>query len=944
LATGYATAGTWCRHCGGPLPPDFLPGAGDSDAAPRRYCCYGCRLLGEQRPVTLPATEVVEPVAGTPWFRIGVGVALASQAMLLGFAVNLTPPEGSWRLLLHGILAGSALAVLCVLGGPLFGAAWDRVRRRRVSVELLFIAGILGALGASLWSTATGIGAVYYEVVAVLLVVYTAGKTLTARARERALAESRRLRERFDTCRRVRPDGSEILTPVGAIEAGDVVRVFPGEPVPVDGRIQSGASFLRETPLTGEPFPVVRRTGDTVLAGSWAEDGELLVEATVAGRARRLDELLSLVEQARRTAMPADADTGALPLADRITRWFLPLVLVTALATFAVWTLRGHWSAGVFHALAVLLVACPCALGLATPLGLWNALATLAARGVVVTSGVALERLAGANHAVFDKTGTLSEDRQSLVDFVTAGPESRAMIQQLLREVQRRSPHPVARAFASSDDGDPAFPGVAVTIESIKPVPAHGLEAWVRIGGHEHHLRLGQPDWIGHAGEREALEDALLGNPGDPRVAVELDGRLVGLAVVRERPRASAGAALNWMQALGFRITVLTGDLAGRASSLIASLRAGGTAAPAAGAPEVAVAGSQTPAGKAQRVGDLRGAGDAVVFVGDGINDAPALRAASVGVALMQGAPLASASADILLCGDDLCEIPRAVQLARRVRDAIRSNLLFAAFYNTLGMALAATGYLHPITAALLMVGSSTIVSWRALRSGRDEGCHPPLPATRRQARVQRLWTRWILPASCVLQIPVLIHLGQLGGPAAAGAAGLLTLLAFVLARIGRLEDLPTGRSRWWLPGLQMAGAMLGPGNLGMLAGWWVDAGFGPVMRDGVCLCCQSHHYFTLAGGVPWMDLGMLAAGLPAMWPAAARLPGRLPRWGLLALSAAGMVLGMAWGANLVLGWAGPGHPAQFLIAFAGMTGGMLVGMFFACAAGEAMLRGKGEG
>ncbi|MCW5559966.1 MAG: cation-translocating P-type ATPase, partial [Verrucomicrobiae bacterium] len=283
MRTDPVAAAGLCRHCGGPLPRDFLPGAGDSDAGPRRYCCYGCRLLGEQRPASLPAADaanVREPAAGTPWFRIGVGVALASQAMLLGFAVNLTPPEGAWRGLLHAILAGSAFAVLAVLGGPLFRAAWDRARRRRVSVELLFIAGILGALGASLWSSVTGIGAVYYEVVAVLLAVYTAGKTLTARARERALAESRRLRETFDTCRRVRDDGSEILTSAAAIEAGDVVRVFPGEPVPVDGRIRSGASFVRETPLSGEPFPVVRRAGDAVLAGSWAEDGELVVEAT----------------------------------------------------------------------------------------------------------------------------------------------------------------------------------------------------------------------------------------------------------------------------------------------------------------------------------------------------------------------------------------------------------------------------------------------------------------------------------------------------------------------------------------------------------------------------------------------------------------------------------------------------------------------------------------
>ena len=311
------------------------------------------------------------------------------------------------------------------------------------------------------------------------------------------------------------------------------------------------------------------------------------------------------------------------------------------------------------------------------------------------------------------------------------------------------------------------------------------------------------------------------------------------------------------------------------------------------------------------------------------------IASASVGVALTHGAPLATASADALLCGDGLEELPRAIALARRVRDAIRSNLFFAAFYNLLGMALAATGRLHPITAALLMVGSSTIVSWRALRSGGVESCHPPavgeFPASGRS-----VWT-WILPLTFLLQIPLLIYLGQLRGSGALaaviGAMALAGLSSWLL-----LSSSTT--SAGWRPGLWMTAGMLGPGNLAMLLGWWVDAGFGPVMRDGVCLCCQSHHYFSLSGRIPWMYLGMLLGGLPAMATGLTALPGRLGRWPLLALAAAGMILGMGWGADLVLHWAGPGHPRQFLFAFAGMTAGMLTGMFFACAAGEAMAAG----
>lgn len=911
-----------CAFCSAPLPVDFLTGAGNPETGARHYCCYGCRLLGDRRPASLPAAEFVAPTANTPWFRIGIGVALASQAMLLGFAVNLTPPEGGLRWILHALLAGSSLVVLAVLGGPLLQTAWASACRRRITVEMLFLAGIVGAFGASAWSTLTGVGAVYYEVVAVLLVVYTVGRTLTARARERAFAESRRLRDTFDTCRRLAADGTAVLTPVAAVEPGDRVRVFPGEPVPVDGRILDGASYLRETPLTGEPFPVVRRAGDRVLAGSWAEDGELLLEATASGRSRRLDELLALVEQARDAAV--SQRTGPMDLADRITRWFLPFVLIVSATTFVAWTAHGQAAVGLFNALAVLLVACPCALGLATPLGLWNALATLAARGMVVRSGDALERLAQVDLVMFDKTGTLSEERQSLVDFVAREPGQRTWLLHVLREVQSRSPHPAARAFAALEPERDFVPPV---ILSLKPVPARGIEAWIRDGEREHHLRVGQTDWIGHDSDRRSLAGELRDGSTDPVVAIEVDGHLAGLAVVRERVRDSVPDTLRWLGGLGCRITILTGDQVSRARNLIQS----------AGAPEsiTAIEGSLNPTGKCDRVAAAEAGGSRVAFVGDGVNDAPALGAASVGIALLHGAPLATATADAVLCGDDLLEIPHAIALARRVRGAIRSNLLFAAFYNALGMALAATGRLHPITAALLMVGSSTVVSWRALRSGRAGDCHPQSDGRSSDSVPGAL--RLAIPATMLMQIPLVLYLGALAPVPAVLATLVLGALGLGFFRLGRMRRVASGPWGWLVPGLWMTGAMLGPGNLGMLLGWWVDAGWGPVMREGVCLCCQSHHYFSLSGRIPWMYLGMLVGGLPAMLPGIAALGGRLGRTALLGLSALGMTLGMSSGADAILRWAGPGHPLQFLLALGGMTIGMLIGMFFACAAGEAV-------
>ncbi|HAB15937.1 MAG TPA: cation-translocating P-type ATPase [Verrucomicrobiota bacterium] len=915
-----------CEYCGGPL-PHGAEGERPMEP-PARFCCYGCRVLGEARPRSLDSLGDA-PTSTTPWFKIGVGVALASQAMLLGFAVNLTPPDGALRWVLHGALAASALTVLAVLGWPLLKASWDCVGRRRITVELLFLAGIVGAFGASVFSSITGVGAVYYEVVAVLLVVYTVGKTLTARARERAGLETTRLRDTFDTSRRIKSDGTEEICPSRAIEIGDDVRVLPGEPVPVDGRIQSGASFVRETPLTGEPNSVVRRAGDCVLAGSWVEDGELRLLATASGRNRRLDELLHWVERARSETNPSFGSREAR-FVDHVTAWFLPLVVAGALTTLAVWGSQGQWAAGLFNALAVLLVACPCALGLAAPLAWWNALATLAARGVVCRSTDVLDRLAQIRRVVFDKTGTLSESQQSLVDFAAAGgPSARAEVLGILGAVQSQSSHPVARAFAAAG----IVPDPQVVVRSIKPVPARGLEAWVERAGREFRLQIGTRDWVlaGCPGatsvEPELLADLRV-NSEDPHIYVAIEGRLVGLALVRERLRNHVSEAWKQLQELGCTVSVLTGDTEARTAQLL-GVPPGESRQPAA---IPAVEGSLGPIQKADRVMALVAGGQSVAFVGDGINDAPALRAATVGFALDSGAALATASADVVLCGGDLREVPRTLALARHVRTGVRSNLLFALAYNVLGIVLAATGKIGPISAALLMVGSSTIVSWRAVRIGAG-GCASVRGVNDSSVGI----AQWLGAAAILLQIPFLGYLGHLGFVSFMVVATVGVGLAALTLVSRRLVN---PRRSTWAPALAMTLAMLGPGNLGMLLGWWVEAGFGPVMRNGVCLCCQSHHYFALTGKIPWMYLGMLAGGLPLMIVGWKQLPRRLGLLPLALLAAVGMVFGMAWGGDGMLGLLGPLHPHQFLGAFGGMTVGMLAGMIFTCGAGEALAAG----
>ncbi len=677
---------TACAYCATPLVPAKADGTAPTGPL---YCSYACRVLADsgRQPV-----EPEEPkTSASPWLKIGIGAALAGQTMVLGLAVNLTGPTGGARLGFHLALIALTAGVLALLGWPLLRNAAESVRERRITIELLFLTGVIGAFGASLLASITGRGPVFYEVVAVLLTVYGAGQTLKARAKDQAFREARRLRQTFATARRLRADGRAETIAVERVRGGDRLRILPGEGIPADGHIEHGEAFVRETPLTGEPHPVVRRAGDPVFAGSHAVDGVLIVVATRAGNRRRLDELLTAVESAAERPSRLEAQ------ADRMVRWFLPLVLLVALATFAFWSLRASWSVGFMNAMAVLLVACPCAMGLATPAGIWNALAALSARGLVVRDAEFIGRLATITRIAFDKTGTLSDEHVALVDVATAGSgPDRARLLSLVRAAQAVSPHPLARAFLAHGP-EPVEPNpVQINVRTVSGcgLEAHGCGA----EGTPFRLRIGTREWLTAPTDEIPLLASLHHLEGDRLVYLELDGRLAGIAALRERLRASAPEAVAQLRALGLHVSILTGDRAERATGL--------------GLDEVAA--GLTPEAKAARIHHWQQGGEQVAFVGDGVNDAPALSAAAAGIALAHGAELAVATAGATLHGNDLRTLTWAVILSRRVVRTIRTNLLFAASYNLVGIALAASGWLHPVAAALLMVGSSATVSWRA--------------------------------------------------------------------------------------------------------------------------------------------------------------------------------------------------------------------------------------
>jgi len=641
-----------------------------------------------------PGVGVDGEVWSGGWVRVAVALVVAGQTMSFSLATNLSPPDGAAYVWLHAGLLVSALLVLALLGGPLVRECWASLRRRRVTVDLLFFVTLTGALAVSIYGSVQRLPCVYYELVAVLLAIYTVGKMLGARSRARALKAVEQMRQEHGVCRVVEASGREIRRSAGEVVAGMRVRVSPGEAVPVDGCIVEGRGWLETTPLTGELEPRVFGPGDEIWAGMRSLDGVLLIEVHAAAGARRLDRLLEGVAGAQ--VKPSRIQSKA----DRLAARFVPLVVLIGVSTFVGWYLASGLQAAVINSLAVAVVACPCALGLATPLGLWSGLVRLGRLGIVAGSGDFLENLATATTVIFDKTGTLFEPELGVrrLAMETGSPVEERELRGLLGAAEAGIDHPVAAALRRLG---PDGVGEEWRQREVRVIPACGLEATVVNvrSGRVHGVWAGELAWIATRGGA-AQGGAWEGDGGGRRIAVAIDRRLVAVVELEETPRVQTGRTFERMEELGLRLAILTGD---RAFSDHVW-------------PQVARKAGLTPEEKVSEVRRRQREGERVVFVGDGQNDAAALAVANASVALSHGAELARSSSMAVMSGESLDSLPEAIEVAREVNRAIRSNLWLAATYNLVGIAVAAAGWLHPVGAALLMAGSSIVVSARVVR------------------------------------------------------------------------------------------------------------------------------------------------------------------------------------------------------------------------------------
>lgn len=854
--------------------------------------------------------------------RMVFAALVAGQSMIFGLAASISPPTGTARTIVHAALALSALAVFFLVGLPILREALAALRKRKIVIEQLFLAGIAGAFFASLHCSLTGTGHIYYEVVAILVTIYTLGKILGERRRQSAIAEALRIGLEFSRCRKITPDGAELQTHVSEISPGDLVRVPRGEGIPIDGTVAQGTAFVRESALTGETFPVVKRPGDPVLAGSICLDDALLIRATAPGSKRLLDSLLESVRKAQATRSRIQHE------ADRIVAWFLPTVLTIATATFLFWLAISTWERALFNALAVLVVACPCSMGLATPIGLWAALSSMARRGIIARHSDLVESLAQIDTVVFDKTGTLGEEQLELIDFVADPSLDRSLLLEEIAAIQTSSSHPIAASFQRPTRFLPEkthlLPGIGIA--------GYVNGAYLEIGNNQ----LLTADCLPHADSlRRTLRSS---NIGTHEVWVKRNGKLVGLGILREKLRLGATQTLRELEDMGLHCIVMTGDR--HHAAQIHSFRE--------------VYAELKPHEKESLVRNLLHSGKKVLFVGDGINDSPAMAAATTSIAVGESASaLARETAHAILPSADLRTLPTAIRLCRKTLRAIRSNLLYAAAYNAIGIALAATGIIHPVIAAILMLLSSFGVTWRALRPARQEEeaqlaqeinqiqdeivvlsttqttPSSPIPSQPRQTRFTssiqlRPWEWWAILLGIALQGILISWLGNFN---IASSAWLIALFLTAAAALFFFA-----RQRPWQPDAAMAAGMFSIGGFAMLLGWFVDAGLAPIVREGVCLCgCPKS---SLGWGLlqpNWMLAGMTLGMIPTLrFEPAFRFTNKV-LCGFVGFL--GMLLGMAAAATImaqipVLQQTASFH---FFATYAAMVVGMLSGMLIAC-------------
>lgn len=678
-----------CYQCG--IPITGKPLKFEVDGKMEDFCCFGCYLINR--------TTGLRGEEGTALAflgKFGFGYFLAMLVMMLSMYIygsHFVDPNDREMLLFTGFIKWVILflstPVMILLGIPILKNSFSKENLLNFNTDTLIAIGSFSAYFLSVYSVLTGKNAIYFETATMILVLVTFGRYLETSSRVKASNFMKQLMDLSAKKATVIKDGKEVEIPVEEVRVGDIVKIKPGEKVSADGVIVEGVGNVDESILTGEIKPVLKKVGDYLYTGTTVLDGSFLIKVDKPQSQWTLNRFIEIMKQIRNTKAPINRIT------DRIAFYFLPIVFFLAISSFIYWFIQAGFEKALIVSLSVLLISCPCAFSIGAPLALWLGLGQAMKDGVIIKSAEVLEKLSTVKKVFFDKTGTITERTMEVSQVWFKDDKSRNVFYSL----EKNSEHPLAKSFINW-----CKECRELKIDDFKVVFGFGIKG--KVEGKEY--ILGSEEFLKQHGVMlddniKKLKENAIKN-GEVITFLSDKQQILGFVSFSQKIRPEAKITIDVLKNLKVEVGILTGDSDYFANVLKKELQIEDVRA------------NLLPEGKLKAIKEEKSKGKVVAMVGDGINDAPALAEADIGIAMGCGTDLTRESASISLIGDDLRKIPLIIILSRKVKRVIYTNIFWAFIYNIIGMGLAITGHLNPVFAALAMVLSSVFVIGNSLR------------------------------------------------------------------------------------------------------------------------------------------------------------------------------------------------------------------------------------